>query len=340
MNHVKSQGRLKYVSDITLTSLRRYDMLDRILSRLSFAFDRQRDRLSASSRLVKSSQQTQSRSRVGSLPLKKQGLKHIGRTILSADVLAPIMVGVCALVVWQVAVWVTQVPSYLLPGPILVGQTLITEWGQLFPSLIVTLKITVTAFLAAVVSGVLIAILFAQSKWIERSFFPYAVILQTTPIVAIAPLIIIWLKNNTFAALVVCAWIVALFPIISNTTLGLNSADHHLINLFKLYRASRWQILLYLRLPSAMPYFLGGLRISGGLALIGAVVAEFVAGTGGTRSGLAYQILMSSYNLQIPRMFAALLMTTVLGILIFVSLTMISDRALRNWHESAVKREN
>ena len=315
-------------------------MLDRILSRLSLAFDRQRDRLSASSRLVKSSRQTQSRSRISPPLRKRRGLQHIGRTILSANVLAPVIVGVLALVIWQVAVWVMQVPPYLLPGPILVGQTLVTEWGQLFPSLMVTLKITVTAFLAAVVSGLLIAILFAQSKWIERSFFPYAVILQTTPIVAIAPLIIIWLKNNTFAALVVCAWIVALFPIISNTTLGLNSADHHLVNLFKLYRASRWQILLYLRLPSAMPYFLGGLRISGGLALIGAVVAEFVAGTGGARSGLAYQILMSSYNLQIPRMFAALLMTTVLGILIFVLLTMISDMALRNWHESAVKREN
>jgi NitT/TauT family transport system permease protein len=191
-----------------------------------------------------------------------------------------------------------------------------------------------------------VAILFTQSKWIERSFFPYAVILQTTPIVAIAPLIILWVRQlvpgdgSTFVSLVVCAWLVAFFPILSNTTLGLNSADHNLINLFQLYKASRWQTLLYLRLPSAMPYFLGGLRISGGLALIGAVVAEFVAGTGGTQSGIAYQILMSSYNLQIPRMFAALVMTTVLGVLIFALLTLLSDLLLRNWHESAVKREN
>lgn len=138
----------------------------------------------------------------------------------------------------------------------------------------------------------------------------------------------------------VCAWIVALFPIISNTTLGLNSADHTLQNLFQLYGANRWQTLRYLRLPSALPYFLGGLRISGGLALIGAVVAEFVAGTGGARSGIAYQILMSSYNLQIPRMFAALLMTTALGVIIFISLTLLSDQLLRHWHESAVRREN
>ena len=256
------------------------------------------------------------------------------------EVIAPGIVGLIALVLWETLVRWFEIPSYLLPGPLLVLQTLVQEWPDLFPSLMITLQITVVAFIAAAISGVLIAVLFTQSKWIERSFFPYAVILQTTPIVAIAPLIIIWFKNNTFAALVVCAWLVAFFPIVSNTTLGLNSADHTLKNLFHLYGASRWQMLWHLRLPSAMPYFLGGLRISGGLALIGAVVAEFVAGTGGARSGIAYQILMSSYKLQIPRMFAALLMTTALGVLIFVGLTVLSDRLLKHWHESAVQREN
>ncbi|MEO0349139.1 MAG: ABC transporter permease [Cyanobacteria bacterium P01_A01_bin.15] len=254
--------------------------------------------------------------------------------------LAPALVGIAAVAGWDIFVRVTNMPPYLLPGPGLVVKTLLEEWGDLFPSLLVTIQITVVAFLAAIASGLLIAILFAQSKWVERSFFPYAVILQTTPIVAIAPLIIIWLQNNTFMALVVCAWIVAFFPIVSNTTLGLNSADHTLQNLFEIYGASRWQTLIHLRLPSALPYFLGGLRISGGLALIGAVVAEFVAGTGGTRSGIAYQILISSFNLQIPRMFAALLMTTVLGVAIFVGLTVLSDRLLQHWHESAVRREN
>lgn len=256
------------------------------------------------------------------------------------EIIAPVIVGLCLLTLWEGLVRLFEVPSYLLPGPLLVFQTLIQEWPDLFPSLLITLQITVAAFVLAIASGLLIAILFTQSKWIERSFFPYAVILQTTPIVAIAPLIIIWFKNSTFAALVVCAWIVALFPIISNTTLGLNSADHNLQNLFRLYGASRWQTLWHLRLPSAMPYFLGGLRISGGLALIGAVVAEFVAGTGGARSGIAYQILMSSYRLQIPRMFAALVMTTALGVLIFVGLTTLSDRILQHWHESAIQREN
>ncbi|MCY7273489.1 MAG: ABC transporter permease [Phormidesmis sp. CAN_BIN44] len=262
------------------------------------------------------------------------------RRVLSPDILAPGAVGVLAIAAWEIFVRVTNMPPYLLPGPILVFQTLISSWGELFPSLLVTLKVTLIAFITAAISGLLISVLFTQSKWIERSFFPYAVILQTTPIVAIAPLIIMWLKNDTFLALIVCAWIVAFFPIVSNTTLGLNSVDHNLINLFHLYRASRWQTLIYLRLPSAMPYFLGGLKISGGLALIGAVVAEFVAGTGGSQSGLAYQILMASYNLQIPKMFAALFMITLTGVLIFACLTWLSDFLLKEWHESAIKREN
>jgi len=254
-------------------------------------------------------------------------------------VIAPVIVGVLFLALWEGFVRVTQMPIYLLPGPLLVFQTLVQDWPILWPSFLVTLKITIVAFLTATVIGLLIAILFTQSKWIERSFFPYAVILQTTPIVAIAPLIIIWLRNNTFAAMIVCAWIVAFFPIVSNTTLGLNSVDRNLLDLFKLYRANRWQTLVYLRLPAALPYFLGGLRISGGLALIGAVVAEFVAGTGGQKAGLAYQILMASYNLQIPRMFAALLLITVLGVLIFVTLSVLSDLLLRHWHESAIRRD-
>lgn len=266
--------------------------------------------------------------------------------LLSADVLAPLIVGISMLLLWELGVRLSGIPPYLLPAPTLVLQTLLSDGGELFPSLLITLRVTVVAFVVAVASGLLISVLFTQSKWIERSFFPYAVLLQTVPIVSIAPLIILWVQKivpgegSTFVAMVICAWIVAFFPILSNTTLGLNSADHNLINLFQLYKANRWQALLYLRLPSAMPYFLGGLRISGGLALIGAVVAEFVAGTGGTSSGIAYQILISGFNLQIPRMFAALLMTTGLGVLIFVILTVFSDLMLRNWHESAVRREN
>ena len=253
-------------------------------------------------------------------------------------ILPPVGIGIAALAAWEVLVRAKEIPSYILPGPLLILQTLVRDWGTLYPSLMVTVTITVAALTVATVAGVAIAILFAQSKWIELSFFPYAVILQVTPVVAIAPLIIIWVKNIQLS-LLICAWIVAFFPIISNTTLGLNSTDHNLLSLFELYGASRRQVFWYLRLPSALPYFLGGLRISGGLALIGAIVAEFVAGTGGIQSGLAYRILESGYTLQIPRMFAALLMVTGTGILIFVVLTVVTHLALRRWHESAVRRE-
>jgi NitT/TauT family transport system permease protein len=252
--------------------------------------------------------------------------------------LPPVAIGVAGLVAWELLVRLKQIPYYILPGPLLVIGTLVKDWSTLYPSLLVTLAITGAALLVATVAGVLIAILFTQSRWIELSLFPYAVILQVTPVVAIAPLIIIWVKNIPLA-LLICAWIVAFFPIVSNTTLGLNSADHNLLNLFQLYGASRRQVFWHLKLPSAMPYFLGGLRISGGLALIGAVVAEFVAGTGGVQSGLAYRVLEAGYTMQIPRMFAALLMITGTGILIFLALTLLSHLVLRSWHESAVKRE-
>ena len=254
-------------------------------------------------------------------------------------ILAPLVIGVVVLGLWEFVVWRAGVPYYILPGPWQIFRTLITDWGTLSGSLLITLQITGLALLAAVVLGIALSVLFTQSKWLEMSLFPYAVILQVTPIVAIAPLIIIWV-NDTLVSLLICAWIVAFFPILSNTILGLNSADHNLINLFQLYGANRWQTLRYLRLPAALPYFLGGLRISGGLALIGAVVAEFVAGSGGTASGLAFRILEAGYQLKIPRMFAALVMVSGAGIVIFLVLSFISHMLLRRWHESAVRREN
>jgi NitT/TauT family transport system permease protein len=254
-------------------------------------------------------------------------------------IVAPIVIGVIALGLWEFVVRQAHIKPYILPGPWLILRTLVSDWGTLSGSLVITLQITGLALVAAVVVGGLLSILFTQSKWLELSLFPYAIILQVTPIVAIAPLIIIWV-DNTLLSLLICAWIVAFFPILSNTILGLNSADHNLVNLFQLYGASRWQTLRYLRLPAALPYFLGGLRISGGLALIGAVVAEFVAGTGGTASGLAFRILEAGYQLKIPRMFAALVMVSMSGIAIFLVLSLVSHLLLRRWHESAVRREN
>jgi NitT/TauT family transport system permease protein len=254
-------------------------------------------------------------------------------------IIAPIVIGILALALWEAVVRLKGIPPYILPGPILIAQTLYNDWGTLSVSLLITLRITFAALIAAVSIGVALAVIFTQSRWLEKSLFPYAVVLQVTPIVSIAPLIIIWV-NDINLSLLICAWIVAFFPILSNTILGLNSADHNLINLFQLYRASRWQQLWHLRLPAALPYFLGGLKISGGLALIGAVVAEFVAGTGGSASGLAYRILESGYQLRIPRMFAALVLISGSGIAIFLATSAIAHYALRHWHESAVKREN
>jgi NitT/TauT family transport system permease protein len=255
-----------------------------------------------------------------------------------ARVVAPLALGLAALVAWEAVVRVNDIPHYILPGPLLVLQSLIADWGTLWPSLLVTLQITFMALAVATLGGVGLAILFTTSKWIELSFFPFAVILQVTPIIAIAPLILIYV-DNTYAALLICAWIVAFFPILANTTLGLNSADHNLVDLFQLYGASRWQTLLHLRLPAAMPYILGGLKIAGGLSLIGAIVAEFAAGTAGTGSGLAYRILEAGYRLNIPRMFAAVLLISATGVLIFMAFSLLAHLVLRRWHESAVRRE-
>lgn len=248
--------------------------------------------------------------------------------------IAPYVFGIAFLIIWEAAVRINDLPQYLLPSPTNIVVTLFHDFHSLFPSLLVTIRITIEAFVVAAVGGLLLAMLFTSSRWIERSLFPYAVIMQVTPIVAIAPLIIIWAKD-TQLALLICAWLVAFFPVVSNAAVGLNSTDRNLVDLFRLYGANRWQSLILLRLPSSMPFYLAGLRIAGSLALIGAVVAEFVAGTGGARSGLAYRILESGYRLEIPRMFAALVLISGTGIAIFFLLSMLSRFVLRHWHESA-----
>jgi len=250
----------------------------------------------------------------------------------------PLLVGVVLVAIWQGLVTGMELPPYLVPSPYLMMETLIKDWVPLGNALLVTLKITLLSFVLATVAGVLISFLFVQSKRIETALFPYAVLLQVTPIVAVAPLIIIWVKNPV-AAMTVCAALVALFPIIANTTLGLRSIDPDLQSYFKLNRATRWQQLVRLRIPSALPYFFGGLRISSGLALIGAVVAEFVAGTGGSGAGLAYQILQAGFQLNIPRMFAALLLISLTGVGLFVLMAWLSKLALGSWHASEISQD-
>lgn len=245
----------------------------------------------------------------------------------------PVAVAVLLLALWQGAVVAFDVPVYLLPSPLRVAQALVEDAPLLFAALLNTLQITLLALACATVLGVLIAFAFVQSRAIETALFPYAVLLQVTPIVAIAPLVIIWVRDP-IASLVICATLVALFPVIANTTLGLRSVNPGLLSYFRLNRASRWQTLLRLRIPSALPYFFGGLRISSGLSLIGAVVAEFVAGTGGTGTGLAYQILQAGYQLNIPRMFAALALIAAAGVALFALMAGLSRWALAGWHES------
>ena len=264
--------------------------------------------------------------------VRQQRLEKIGGWVL------PLAIMVVSVWLWdRLCVW-NDIPKYILPRPGVVLQTLQDVAPLLVSARWVTLKITFLSLALAIVGGVGLAVLFAQSKWVEMSFFPFAVILQVTPIVAIFPLINIYVDNQT-AKLLLCAWIVAFFPILSNTTLGLNSVDRNLRDLFRLNGASRWQELWHLRLPAAMPYFLGGLKIAGGLSLIGAVVAEFVAGTSGQASGLASRIIEAGYRLNAPRLFAALILISVTGIVIFLVLSLLSHLVLRRWHESALKQE-
>ena len=253
-------------------------------------------------------------------------------------ILLPIALLAAGIAAWELVVRVRNIPPYILPAPSAVFRTLIEDWPVLSQSLLTTLRTTLEGFVAAAVGGIALALLFNQSKWLEYSLFPYAVILQVTPVIAIAPLLLIYLPQQT--AVIVCAWIVGFFPVLSNTTLGLKSVDRNLAGLFQLYGASRLQTLVYLKLPSALPFILGGLRIAGGLSLIGAVVAEIAAGSAGAGSGLAFRIAESGYRLNISRMFAALLLLSAAGIVIYGLLALTSHLVLRRWHESALGKEN
>ncbi len=244
----------------------------------------------------------------------------------------PALVLGAALILWEACVRLFAIPPYVLPAPSQVLATLATDRAILFPALLVTLSTTLAALALAVIGGVALATLFSQWKWVERAFLPVAVILQVTPIIAIAPLLLIYLDAGT--AVLVCAFLVAFFPILANTALGLASVDRNLSDLFTLYRASGWRRLLLLRAPTALPYFLGGLRIGGGLALIGAIAAELAAGAAGKGAGLAFRIVEAGYRLNIPRMFAALVLISLAGIAIFTSLSILSALLLARRGES------
>ncbi len=250
----------------------------------------------------------------------------------------PITMIASAILIWEFLVFYNEVPHFLIPAPSRIWDTLMVEGPSLLRSTWFTVKLTFFSLLLAILGGVFLGALFALSRPIEMSLFPFAVILQVTPIVAIAPLILIYVQN-TFSALLICAWLVAFFPILSNTVVGLRSTDHNLRDLFTLYRATPWQRLRLLLAPSALPYFMAALKIAGGLSLIGAVVAEFVAGATGTNTGLASRIIESSFRNEIPKMFAALVLVSVLGVTIFLMTALASKQVLGHWHESEIKRE-
>ena len=261
----------------------------------------------------------------------------MGERVLS--IVIPIFMVLLAIAAWQAHIVINQVPRYIMPAPLDVVTALVSDWGTLSPSLLVTLRITVMALAIALIGGVGLAIILVQSKWIELALFPFAVILQVTPMIAIAPLLLIYMPD-TQSALLTCAFVVAFFPILSNMVAGLKGVDHNLLNLFELYGASRWQTLIHLKLPASLPYFAAGLRIGGGLSLIAAVVAEFAAGSAGKGSGLAFRLLESGYRLNYPRLYAALVLLMLTGVAIFALTSLISWLLLHRWHESAIKREN
>jgi NitT/TauT family transport system permease protein len=260
-----------------------------------------------------------------------------GMTIEWSRIVLPVLTLALGVAAWDLLVRLKDIPPYILPSPGLVAATIVSDWPLLWNSLLATLATTFYGLALALAGGAGLAILFNQSRLIEHSLYPYAVILQVTPVVAVAPLLLIYLPQE--AAVLACAWIVAFFPILANTTLGLNSVDRNLVDLFDIYGASRLKVLTRLKLPAALPYMLGGLRIAGGLSLVGAVVAEIAAGSAGAGSGLAYRIAESAYRLNIARMFAALILLSVTGIAIFFALSLVSHLLLRRWHESAIAGE-
>jgi NitT/TauT family transport system permease protein len=251
--------------------------------------------------------------------------------------LVPAFAGLAAIAAWEGVVRLRGIPPYILPAPSLVLQTLWANLDSLLVSWLYTIKITFGALLLAAAGGVLLAATFALSRTLERALYPFAIALQVTPIVAIAPLILIYVDSTT-AALLICAFIVAFFPVLSNTLIGLRSADPNLQDLLTLYGATRWQRLQWLLAPSALPYVVAGLKISGGLALIGAVVAEFAAGTAGRETGLASRILEASFRTEIPKMYAALTLVALTGVAIHLAANTLSRLLLGRWHPSEQRR--
>lgn len=253
--------------------------------------------------------------------------------------LLPIGAFVLFVLIWQLGAKIAGIPHYILPKPSDILTASIDNYSNLFQSVIRTISAALLGFLMSVIVGVVGAIIMGSSNIIQKSFYPYAILLQTVPIVAIAPIIVIWFGSG-INAIVVIAFIIGFFPMLSNTLIGLNSTDHNMINLFKMYGASKWQIMFKLRFPAALPYIMAGLKISCTLAIVGAIVGEYVAGIGGGQGGLGYAITVAAARLQTAYLFALGLASSILGILFFLLINSFSKWVLSSWHESEMKIEN
>jgi NitT/TauT family transport system permease protein len=249
----------------------------------------------------------------------------------------PLALAVAIIGWWEWSVWYNAIPPYKLPSPSGIVAALIKDWPVLSVSMWVTLQTTLTGMLLAFAGGVALGVLLGMFKTAENMLFPYAVVMQVTPVIAIAPILLMYYSAPTVVLLT--AFLVTYFPVLSNTITGMRSTDRGLEALFDLYGASAWHRIVLLKLKTALPYILTGFRIGGPLSLIGAVVAEIAAGTAGAGSGLAYRIIESTYRLNVPRAFAALLLLSLMGIVIFYAIVFVSHMMLKDWHESAMKKE-
>jgi len=265
-------------------------------------------------------------------------MKRIVAWILQT-VLPPLSLFLMITVVWQAAVVVYQIKPYLLPSPLAVGAALIRDGSRLGRALAYTGAASLLGFSASLIVGTLIAFAFSQSRMLRNSSYPYFIFLQTVPIVAIAPLIVRWCGNG-FQSVVLVAFILSLFPILSNATQGLLHIDPDLLDLFRLNNASRWQMLVKLRFPNAVPAICTGARTASGLAVVGAIVGEFFVGYGSRRFGLGYLINATNDQLELDRLFAAVLTSTLFGIAIFASINVVSATILRRWYDQAVEHRN
>ena len=252
--------------------------------------------------------------------------------------LGPVVAFVIFISLWQAIPTILEIKSFILPKPTDVVAAAIKDWHLLWPAMQITIVEAVIGFSLSAVIGIGVSILLASSRIIEISLYPYAVILQTIPVIAIAPIVVIWFGSG-FNSIVIISFLIGFFPIVSNTLMGLNSVDKNMVDLFQLYNASKWQTMWKLRIPAAMPYIMSGLKISCTLSIIGAITGEYIAGIGGGKGGLGYAITVAAVQLKTPYLFACAIAGALFGIVFYLIVSFISRLVLSSWHESAIKVE-